>query len=143
MIGRGDVTSLHIAHIEKLTFIARRFKSPFFLWLPHTNFEGGDDDRGYGGCMVLVIFSQPCNNFSRRRRWAWLQWLPYTVLRSTAVPQMTSLRRLQFGQINSHRYIWVFKSPECTPPEKVTKKHYGNRTTIKEIARCTVGAAGP
>jgi hypothetical protein len=39
MIGRGDVTSLHIAYVKptknigKLTCVFGRFKTPFFLWL--------------------------------------------------------------------------------------------------------------
>jgi hypothetical protein len=55
---------------------------------------------------------------------------PGSVLRSTAVRKMASLRRLQFGQIKSHRYIWVIKSPQHTLPKKVTKNRCGNRTTI-------------
>jgi hypothetical protein len=68
---------------------------------------------------------------------------PGKVLRSTAVREMTSLRRLQFSQINSHRHVWVFKSPQHTLPKEVTKKHYGNRTTIKEITTCEVRTADP
>jgi hypothetical protein len=64
-------------------------------------------------------------------------------LRSAAVPEVTSLRRLQFGQINSHRHAWVFKSPQHAPPKKVTKKRYGIRTTINEFTRYEVGTAGP
>ena len=48
---------------------------------------------------------------------------PTSVLRSAAVREMTSLRRLQFGQINSHRRVWVSKSPQHTLPKEVTKKH--------------------
>jgi hypothetical protein len=44
------------------------------------------------------------------------------VLRSAAVREMTPLRRLQFGQINSHRHVWVFKSPQHNLPKKVAKK---------------------
>jgi hypothetical protein len=39
LIGRGDVTFLHIAHVKstenvgKLTCVFGRFKNPFFLWL--------------------------------------------------------------------------------------------------------------
>jgi hypothetical protein len=39
LIGRGDVTFLHIAHVKstknvgKLTCAFGRFKNPFFLWL--------------------------------------------------------------------------------------------------------------
>jgi hypothetical protein len=39
LIGRGDVTFLHVAYtkhsqnIEKLTCVYGRFKNPFFLWL--------------------------------------------------------------------------------------------------------------
>jgi hypothetical protein len=66
-----------------------------------------------------------------------LDGYPGSVLRSAAVREMTSSRRLQFGQINSHRIVWMFKSPQHTLPKKVTKKHYGNRTTtgIAEITR--------
>ena len=60
---------------------------------------------------------------------------PISALRSTAVREMTPLRRSQF---------WVFKSPQHTLPKKVAKKNYfGNRTTIKKIARCKVRTAGP
>ena len=75
---------------------------------------------------------------------------PASVLRSAAAAAhaTTSLRRLNFGQINSHWCIWLFKLPQHTPPKKVTKAHYGNRAattgiTIKETARCKVRAAGP
>jgi hypothetical protein len=39
LIGRGDVTFLHIAYVKstknvgKLTYVFGRFKNPFFLWL--------------------------------------------------------------------------------------------------------------
>ena len=69
---------------------------------------------------------------------------PASVLRSTAVPEVASLRRLQFGQINSHRYVWVFKSPQHTPPKQVIKKYYGIRTTtIKETTRYKAGLQAP
>jgi hypothetical protein len=53
---------------------------------------------------------------------------PGSVLRSTSVREMTSLRRVGCSpvkcQINSNRYILVFKSPQHTLPKKVTKKKY-------------------
>jgi hypothetical protein len=46
---------------------------------------------------------------------------PGRALRSTAAREMTPLRRSQLSQINSHRHVWVFKSPQHTLPKKVTK----------------------
>ena len=64
LIGRGDVTFLHIAHVKstknigKLTCVFGRFKNPFFS-VANTDFEGGDVDNGYGDCIFLVICAQP------------------------------------------------------------------------------------
>jgi hypothetical protein len=52
LIGRGDITFLHIAHVKstknvgKLTCVFGRFKEPFSV--ANRDFEGGDDDHGYG-----------------------------------------------------------------------------------------------
>jgi rRNA processing protein Gar1 len=66
LIGRGDVTFLHIAYVKstknvgKLTCVFGRFKNPFFS-VANTDFEGGGDDHGYryGDCIFLVIYAQP------------------------------------------------------------------------------------
>ena len=64
LIGRGDVTFLHISYVKstknvgKPTCVFGRFKNPFFLWLIQI-FEDGDDDNGYGDCIFLVIYAQP------------------------------------------------------------------------------------
>jgi hypothetical protein len=68
LIGRGDVTFLHVAYtkpsqnVGKLTCLYGRFKSPFFLWA-NTDFEGGDNDNGYGDYIFLVKHGQPSHNF--------------------------------------------------------------------------------
>jgi hypothetical protein len=58
LIGRGDVTFLHVTYtkpsqnVEKLTCVHGRFKSPFFS-VANTDFEGGDNDNGYGDYIFL------------------------------------------------------------------------------------------
>jgi rRNA processing protein Gar1 len=58
LIGRGDVTFLHVAHVKstknvgKLTCVFGRFKNPFFS-VANTDFEGGDGDDGHGDCFFF------------------------------------------------------------------------------------------
>jgi hypothetical protein len=50
-----------------------------------------------------------------------------------AAPKVTSLRPLQNRKTNSQHRFWVLKSPHHAHPERVTKKHHGNRTPMLEI----------
>jgi hypothetical protein len=71
LIGRGDVTFLHIAYVKstknvgKLTCAFGRFKNPFFS-VANTDFEGGDEDHGHGDCIFWVIYAQPSHNTVQR-----------------------------------------------------------------------------
>jgi hypothetical protein len=61
LIGRGDVTYLHIAYVKstknvgKLTCVfIRAIQEPVFP-VANADFEGGGDDRGYGDYIFLVL----------------------------------------------------------------------------------------
>jgi hypothetical protein len=58
LIGRGEVTSLHIAYVKstkkcrKTNLRVRAIQEPVFP-VANTDFEGGDDDHGYGDCIFF------------------------------------------------------------------------------------------
>ena len=64
LIGRGEVTSLHIAYVKstkkcrKTNLRVRAIQEPVFP-VANTDFEGGDDDHGCGDCIFFVIYAQP------------------------------------------------------------------------------------
>jgi hypothetical protein len=43
----------------KLTCVYGRFKSPFFYSMANIDFEGGDNDHGYGDCMFGSFMRNP------------------------------------------------------------------------------------
>jgi hypothetical protein len=69
LIGRGDVTFLHIACVKstknfgcrKTNLRVRAIQEPVFS-VANADFEGGDDDHGYGDCIFLVIHAQPSHS---------------------------------------------------------------------------------
>jgi hypothetical protein len=39
----------------------------------NTDFEGGDDDHGYGDCIFLVIYAQPSHTRMRNRPYIFIE----------------------------------------------------------------------
>jgi hypothetical protein len=54
LIGCGDVTFLYVAFSQN----AGGIQEPIFS-VADTDFEGGDNDNGYGDYIFLVIYAQP------------------------------------------------------------------------------------
>jgi hypothetical protein len=64
LIGRGDVTFLHVTCAKpsqngrKTNLRARAIQEPVFS-VADADFEGGDNDNGYGDYIFLVKHGQP------------------------------------------------------------------------------------
>jgi rRNA processing protein Gar1 len=71
LIGRGDVTFLHIAYVKstknvgKLTCVFGRFKNPFFLWLIKI-LKAATMIMVTAIAFFLVIYAQPSHSIGER-----------------------------------------------------------------------------